>query len=125
MEALERIPKHSEVLIHSRNTLKLRLIVILITSLSSHHIRVGTVGLDRELAVRVHCRVHDRRNLESILEDAADVRTWSMSVLHVTSKAEGKEGRLCEVQVDVASNIVLCELELRVKCCIRVSCDDT
>ena len=64
--------------------------------------------------------MYDRRDLERILKNAADIRTRSVSVLHIASKAEGKEGRLCQVQVNVASHVVLGELELGVKGCSRV-----
>ena len=48
-----------------------------------------------------------------------------MSVLHVTSETEGEEGRLGQVKVNVASHIVLCELEFRVECGARVCRNDT
>ena len=125
MKTFKWFPKHSEVLIKSRNTLKLRLIVILVSGLSSHHVRICTVGLDRKFSIRIDCWMHDRRDLEGVLEDTADVRSRSMPVLHITTYAESEQRRFCKVQVNIASDIVLGQLELRVKCRRRVSGNDT
>ena len=69
--------------------------------------------------------MHDRRDLKGILKDAAYIRSRSMSVLHITSKTEGKESRLGKIQIDIASHIVLCKLELGVKCSGRICRNDT
>ena len=69
--------------------------------------------------------MHDRRDLEGVLEDTADVRSRSMSVLHITTYAESEQRRFCKVQVNIASDIVLGQLEFRVKCSGRISGNDT